>query len=114
MSWQGSSNIGASGFTIDMQKINTVSVSGDQKVVSIGAGSNWRNVYHSLAPYNLTTVGGRTSDVGVAGFLLGGLSIYFRNLIPALINSRWHFVPVSGARVRKRQRRSIRNRTGGR
>ncbi|KAJ7938386.1 hypothetical protein B0H13DRAFT_1851822 [Mycena leptocephala] len=29
-------------------------------------------VYHALEPYNLTAVGGRTSNVGVAGFLLGG------------------------------------------
>ncbi|KAJ6598665.1 hypothetical protein B0H10DRAFT_2085402 [Mycena sp. CBHHK59/15] len=72
MSWKGSSNIGPSGFTIDLQKLNSVSLSRDQSVVSIGAGCTWRMVYHSLDPYHLSTVGGRTSDVGVAGFLLGG------------------------------------------
>ncbi|KAJ7477313.1 hypothetical protein B0H11DRAFT_1300347 [Mycena galericulata] len=72
MSWKGSSNIGPSGFTIDLQNMNSLSLSSDQTVVSIGAGSSWRAVYHFLDPYNLTTVGGRTSDVGVSGFLLGG------------------------------------------
>ncbi|KAJ7169318.1 hypothetical protein C8R43DRAFT_1155931 [Mycena crocata] len=72
MSWKGSSNIGRSGFTIDLQQMNTIALSQDHSVVSIGAGASWRMVYHALDRYNVTTVGGRTSDVGVSGFLLGG------------------------------------------
>ncbi|KAJ7701558.1 hypothetical protein B0H17DRAFT_1244389, partial [Mycena rosella] len=72
MTWAGSSNIGPSGFTIDLQKLNSISLSRDQSVVSIGPGCTWKMVYHALEPYHLGTIGGRTSDVGVAGFLLGG------------------------------------------
>jgi hypothetical protein len=68
----GASNIGPSGFTIDLQKIDTISLSRGQKTVSIGPGASWKMVYHALEPYNLTAAGGRTSNVGVAGFLLGG------------------------------------------
>ena len=35
-------------------------------------GCRWREVYSALSPHNLTTVGGRSSSVGVSGFLLGG------------------------------------------
>ncbi|KAJ7804534.1 hypothetical protein B0H14DRAFT_2201608, partial [Mycena olivaceomarginata] len=58
MSWKGSSNIGPSGFTIDLQKLNSISLSNDRSVVSIGAGAGWRTVYRFLDPYNLTIVGG--------------------------------------------------------
>ncbi|KAJ7146111.1 hypothetical protein C8R44DRAFT_863918 [Mycena epipterygia] len=69
MTSAGASNI-AFGFTIDMQKIDTISLSQNKKTVSIGAGSTWKMVYHALHPHHLTTIGGRTSGVGVAGFLL--------------------------------------------
>ncbi|KAJ7456914.1 hypothetical protein FB451DRAFT_1183448 [Mycena latifolia] len=72
MNWGGASNIGPSGFTIDLRKLDTISLSRDKKVVSIGAGSTWKMVYHELEPHHLGTIGGRTSGVGVAGFLLGG------------------------------------------
>ncbi|KAJ7938385.1 hypothetical protein B0H13DRAFT_2572423 [Mycena leptocephala] len=69
---RGSIQYRALGFTIDLQKIDTISLSRDQKTVSIGPGASWKMVYHALEPYNLTAAGGRTSNVGVAGFLLGG------------------------------------------
>ncbi|KAJ6578865.1 hypothetical protein DFH09DRAFT_1449184 [Mycena vulgaris] len=69
MTWAGSSNIGPSGFTIDLQKLNTISLSRDQKVVSIGPGATWKMVYHALEPHRLGTVGGRTSGVGGISFL---------------------------------------------
>ncbi|KAJ6630385.1 hypothetical protein B0H10DRAFT_984870 [Mycena sp. CBHHK59/15] len=72
MHWKASSNVGPTGFTIDLQKMNQVSVSVEQNMVSFGAGCRWHEVYSALKPYNLTTVGGRVPDVGVSGFLLGG------------------------------------------
>ncbi|KAJ6582747.1 hypothetical protein B0H10DRAFT_2098354, partial [Mycena sp. CBHHK59/15] len=71
MSW-GGSNVGPAGFTIDLGSLNTVSVHEDEGIVSFGSGCVWREVYEALAPYNLTTVGGRVSNVGVGGFLGGG------------------------------------------
>lgn len=76
MSWKGSSNIGPSGFTIDLQKLNSISLSNDRSVVSIGAGARWRTVYRFLDPYNLTTVGGDhmswkgSPNIGPSGFAM--------------------------------------------
>lgn len=71
MSWKGSSSID-SGFVIDLRDMNRVDVfPQDQKVV-LGPGSVWQHVYSTLAPYNLTVVGGRINEIGVGGFLAGG------------------------------------------
>jgi FAD/FMN-containing dehydrogenase len=80
MAWKGASNIGPSGFTIDLERLRTVSLSRDKTVVSLGSGSTWQMVYEVLRPHNLTTVGGRSSGVGVGGFLLGGVPFCFHNL----------------------------------
>ncbi|KAK1224657.1 hypothetical protein PQX77_012402 [Marasmius sp. AFHP31] len=73
MAWRGASNSDNRGFTIDLQNLGpNVSLSEDRRIVSFSAGSRWRDVYKELTPHNLTTVGGRVGDVGVAGFLLGG------------------------------------------
>ncbi|KAF8209364.1 hypothetical protein K438DRAFT_1666111 [Mycena galopus ATCC 62051] len=69
---KGFSNIDATGFTIDLQKMNEISLGDGGKIVSFGSGSRWHQVYAALRPHNLTTVGGRAADVGVSGFLLGG------------------------------------------
>ncbi|KAJ7119145.1 hypothetical protein C8R44DRAFT_878647 [Mycena epipterygia] len=69
---KGYSNVGAGGFTIDLQKLNQVSLLQGGDIVSFGSGCRWHEVYSALRPHNLTTVGGRVPDVGVSGFLLGG------------------------------------------
>ncbi|KAJ7735838.1 hypothetical protein DFH07DRAFT_843276 [Mycena maculata] len=71
MNW-GGSNIGPAGFAIDLGNLNEVSVHPDEGIVSFGSGCVWREVYEALEPYNLTTAGGRASNVGVGGFLTGG------------------------------------------
>ena len=38
----------------------------------IGSGLTWDQVYTALEPHNAIVVGGRVSDVGVAGLSLGG------------------------------------------
>ncbi|KAJ6552291.1 hypothetical protein DFH09DRAFT_1153128 [Mycena vulgaris] len=68
----GGSNVGPSGFTIDLGNLTAISVQEDKGIVSIDSGCIWRQVYQALAPYNLSTVGGRASNVGVGGFLMGG------------------------------------------
>ncbi|KAJ7684271.1 hypothetical protein DFH06DRAFT_1312713 [Mycena polygramma] len=69
---KGFSNVDATGFTIDLQAINHISVLNQSSIVSFGSGCRWHEVYGALKPHNLTTVGGRVPDVGVSGFLLGG------------------------------------------
>jgi len=53
----------------------------DTTHVSIGAGALWRDVYAALEPYGVTAPGGRTSTVGVAGFLLGGGNNFFSSKV---------------------------------
>ncbi|KAJ7227653.1 hypothetical protein C8J57DRAFT_1388729 [Mycena rebaudengoi] len=72
MNWAGSSNIGPTGFTIDMQKLNQITLAANKSMVSLGPGSSWGDVYGKLDPLGVTALGGRTSSVGVGGLLMGG------------------------------------------
>lgn len=62
----------ADGVTIDMQSLNLVEVAKGDKVVQVGAGAVWQNVYDVAEKRNLTVLGGRIGVVGTAGFLTGG------------------------------------------
>ena len=44
----------------------------DGKTIDVGAGCKWLDVYTALQPLGRAAVGGRLSDVGVMGFMLGG------------------------------------------
>lgn len=57
--------------------MGTVELSKDKKSVKVGAGARWVDVYSTLEKDNLTVVGGRVSDVGVAGLTLGGGISFF-------------------------------------
>lgn len=60
------------GITIDLRKLSKVEVSKDHSLVTIGGGSIWADVYAKLDAMNLTVAGGRVSNVGVGGLILGG------------------------------------------
>jgi hypothetical protein len=68
----GFSSIGNGGVLISLEKLNTLALSPDGKVVTAGPGNRWQDVYRFLEPYNRTVLGGRTIVVGVGGYLLGG------------------------------------------
>ncbi|KAJ7272502.1 hypothetical protein C8J57DRAFT_1064665 [Mycena rebaudengoi] len=72
MNWARASNIGPSGFTIDMQKMNQITLAANKSIVALGPGSSWGEVYGKLDPLGVTVLGGRTAGVGVGGLLLGG------------------------------------------
>ncbi len=74
MSWAGAANI-QNGVTIDLSAMNTVTVSEDQQITSVGAGARWQDLYPKLDALNLAVSGGRVNDVGVAGLTLGGIHI---------------------------------------
>jgi hypothetical protein len=38
----------------------------------VGPGANWGRAYEVLDPLNISVVGGRSAEVGVGGFILGG------------------------------------------
>ena len=69
----GSANIN-NGVTLDMRSMNSIAVSPDKSVISIGAGALWSDAYPILDSMGLSISGGRLSNVGVAGLTLGGSS----------------------------------------
>ena len=60
------------GITIDMGFFNETTYDQETKIVSLGPGGHWGNVYDTLTPFGVTVTGGRAGSVGVGGFLLGG------------------------------------------
>jgi FAD/FMN-containing dehydrogenase len=52
--------------------LNATTYNPSTKLASIRPGTNWGEVYKALNDYNVTTVGGRASVVGVGGFTTGG------------------------------------------
>ncbi|KAL8968401.1 MAG: hypothetical protein Q9197_004902 [Variospora fuerteventurae] len=72
----GSANI-EDGVTIDMSSIDAVDIAQSKKVVSIGAGARWSDVYSKLDALGIAVGGGRLSNVGVAGFITGGGMSFF-------------------------------------
>ncbi|EED20044.1 conserved hypothetical protein [Talaromyces stipitatus ATCC 10500] len=69
--YAGAANI-QGGVTIDLSSLNEVTVSPDKSTVDLGPGGKWGAVYEVLDPLQITVSGGRDSDVGVGGYLLGG------------------------------------------
>ncbi|KAI0122006.1 putative oxidoreductase [Daldinia grandis] len=72
----GAANI-AGGVTIDLRSLNTIEVSEDKSIASVGAGALWGDVYSMLDPLGISVAGSRIAQVGVGGFTLGGGISYF-------------------------------------
>jgi FAD/FMN-containing dehydrogenase len=53
--------------------MDKLSISEDNRIVSVGPGARWGKVYEYLDPYNVTVIGGRFPHVGVGGLMLGGI-----------------------------------------
>ncbi|CEL03427.1 hypothetical protein ASPCAL04582 [Aspergillus calidoustus] len=66
-----------SGPTIDLSNLNSITLSADQKTVSVGPGATWGDVYDILDPAHISVPGGRAGQVGVGGLTLGGGISYF-------------------------------------
>lgn len=52
--------------------LNQTEYDAETKVAKIQGGSIWSTVFSTLQEYGMAVTGGRTSTVGVGGFLLGG------------------------------------------
>jgi len=59
------------GITMDLGNLNSLQVSGDRLTTSVGTGTKWGEVYRELEPMNLTVSGGRDTQIGIGGFILG-------------------------------------------
>ncbi|KAL9067841.1 MAG: hypothetical protein Q9157_006682 [Trypethelium eluteriae] len=75
----GFSSTGEEGVVLDLGALNTVELSSEREIVSLGPGATWEKVYEELEKYELTVVGGRVSGVGVGGLILGGGMSHFSN-----------------------------------
>ncbi|KAF4333054.1 FAD-binding domain protein [Fusarium beomiforme] len=65
------------GIQIDLVKLDGIKINEDIGTVTVGTGCTWRSIYKKLEPLGLMVVGGRSADVGVGGFTLGGgISFY--------------------------------------
>ncbi|KAI0465853.1 FAD-binding domain-containing protein [Xylaria cf. heliscus] len=73
----GSSNV-QDGVTIDMRRLNGITLNEDKSIVEIGVGKTGTTVYTELERHSLTVPGGRVGRIGVTRFILGGkgLSIF--------------------------------------
>ncbi|KAL2678368.1 hypothetical protein Neosp_009114 [[Neocosmospora] mangrovei] len=60
------------GVTIDLHLMDHIEISDDRTRANLGPGHILRDAYSSLEQYNLSMVGGRTADVGLPGFTIGG------------------------------------------
>lgn len=74
--FRNASNIDG-GVTIDFKNMAKVSISSDQKQVSVEPGLRWAQVYEKLDKVGLGVVGGRVADIGVGGLTLGGGISFF-------------------------------------
>lgn len=69
--FKGAASI-TNGVTIDMTSINAVTLNAAKTQASIGAGARWGHVYGILQSQGVMVSGGRDSDVGIGGLVLGG------------------------------------------
>ncbi|PQE25321.1 6-hydroxy-D-nicotine oxidase protein [Rutstroemia sp. NJR-2017a BBW] len=75
----GFASVDKTGVLLDLSPLNQISLSSDKTTALIGTGAKWVDVYTTLEIEHLTVVGGRVSDVGVGGLILGGGMSHFSN-----------------------------------
>ncbi|KAG2063989.1 FAD-binding domain-containing protein [Suillus decipiens] len=67
------------GVLIVLRSFSQVVYDQNAKTATIGMGLVWDDVFPALEQYNVTVIGGRSSGVGVGGFVLGGGYSYLSN-----------------------------------
>ena len=92
----GFANI-ASGLTIDLTSLNTITTNEDASVAHIGTGASWLDAYAFLDPLNKTVSGGRNGRVGVGGLTLGGGISYFSPQVGFTADSAVNFEVILGS-----------------
>ncbi|PQE17815.1 6-hydroxy-D-nicotine oxidase protein [Rutstroemia sp. NJR-2017a BVV2] len=75
----GFASVDKTGVLLDLSPLNQISLSSDKTTALVGTGARWIDVYTTLETEHLTVVGGRVSDVGVGGLILGGGMSHFSN-----------------------------------
>ncbi|OJJ72078.1 hypothetical protein ASPBRDRAFT_43473 [Aspergillus brasiliensis CBS 101740] len=68
----GFSSADETAIVLDIGKLKTKELAHNKKTARVGAGNTWGEVYAWLEEQGLSVIGGRDSQVGLGGFLLGG------------------------------------------
>lgn len=76
----GASNI-VKGVTIDLSRMNDVTLSADKTTAAVGPGAKWVHVYDVLGAQGYAIPGGRAGDVGVGGLTTGGKLVISLDLV---------------------------------
>lgn len=80
----GWSSADQAAIVLDISRLRSMEL-GPDGVARLGSGCTWGEVYAWLEEQKLSAIGGRDQQVGLGGFLLGGICLSFRK---ALL-SRW-------------------------
>lgn len=91
----GFSSVGESGVVLDIRPLQSKDLDADG-TARCGAGCTWGEVYSWLEDQQRSAIGGRDRNVGLAGFLLGGMYCHSRlqtpNIAPPIYPSRYLLV----------------------
>ncbi len=60
------------GVLLNMRAMDSVHIDPEARTATVGGGARWRDVAAAASPHGLGAPSGSTSDVAVAGYLLGG------------------------------------------
>ena len=75
------------GIMLDMRSMSSIEVHKNPKpYMIVGSGATWNNILHALKKYELITVHGQCTSVGVAGFSLHGRKYFLTNLLVTSVN----------------------------
>lgn len=80
-----------------MTTINSTSVNAERTVASIGAGARWGDIYETLIAQGMMVAGGRDSDVGIGGLVLGGGYSWFTSVMGFVADGVENFELVLGS-----------------
>ncbi|UQC79449.1 FAD binding domain-containing protein [Colletotrichum lupini] len=87
------------GITIDLHLMDHVEISEDRTKANLGPGHVLRDAYLALEKHNLTMVGGRTADVGLPGFTIGGGLSDLGPQYGLAVDNVWEYQKWGGART---------------
>ncbi|KAL8897719.1 MAG: hypothetical protein Q9207_007071 [Kuettlingeria erythrocarpa] len=73
-------SIGANGLLVDLYQLNTIRLSNNSSILTVGPGNRWGDVYRYLNGTGVSVAGARVPEVGVGGQLLGGGLSYFPSI----------------------------------
>ncbi|KAF5680607.1 FAD-binding domain-containing protein [Fusarium heterosporum] len=88
------------GIQFDLVKLKVLQIKRDEGTVLVGPGNTWGSVYETLQKEGLIVVGGRSANVGVGGYLIGGgISFYAARYGWGIDNVRSFEIVLANGRI---------------